>query len=203
MHRGKYALHVGALAALVMLAGCSVNVNKDASGQDKDVAIHTPFGGLQVHNADNASAIETGLPLYPGAVPAPKEDGNGKSVDLQMGFGQWQVRVQVVSYISSDPVQKLQAFYTKALGTYGDVITCRGDAPVGTPIRTSAGLTCKDSDENKHVNVSHDASLELKAGSERRQHIVAFDEDKHPGTHFALISLTLPVKNAGESGSEE
>ncbi len=186
-----------------MLAGCSVNVNKDAAGEDKDVAIHTPFGGLQVKNGDADGAVDTGLPLYPGAVLAPKEDGNGKSVDLQMGFGQWQLRVQVASYVSRDPEAKLRAFYAKALGAYGDVLTCRGDVPVGTPIRTSAGLSCQDSDENKHGNVSHDTGLELKAGSEHRQHIVAFDEEKHPGTHFALISLTLPEKSASESSSSE
>ena len=187
---------------MVMLVGCSVNVNKDRDGQDKDVSIHTPFGGMQVHKGENGS-VSTGLPIYPGAILASSDESNSKSVDMRMGFGQWQLRVQVASYVASDPEAKVQAFYTKALGTYGDVITCRGNAPVGTPTRTTAGLTCKDDDSNQHVNVTHGADLELKAGSARRQHIVAFDRDKHPGTHFALVALTLPGKGDHAADKED
>ena len=191
----RQAFCAAGLVGLVTLAGCSVRVNKDDGGKDKDVSIQVPFGGLQVHKSDHG-AVNTGLPTYPGATLDPGKKDDDKSLDLQMGFGPWQMHVQVASYLSSDPPDKVQAFYRKALAEYGDVLTCRGNQPVGVPVRTQDGLTCSDNDEGKHVHVSHDAGVELKAGSERRQHIVTFDRKSEPVTHFALVSLTLPSKES-------
>lgn len=202
MVTGRQAVWAGALVAVTVLSGCSVNVNKDSAGKDKDVSIHTPFGGMQVHN-NKGGAGELGLPAYPGAVLTPDHDGDEKSVDLQMGFGPWQMHVQVANYTTSDPEGKVQDYYRKALGRYGAVLTCHGNDPVGTPVRTSDGLTCSDKNESKTVHVTDNPSLELKAGSERRQHIVAFKHKDEPGTHFSLIALTLPSKDNNNSESEE
>ncbi len=202
MQARERVLCVGVLAGTAVLAGCSVHVNKGGNGgEDKDVQIHVPFGNLQVHK-NKSSAGDLGLPAYPGAVPEPDKDGDDdKSVDVQMGFGKWQMRVQVANYSTPDGQAKVQDFYRKALGRYGEVLACRGDEPVGSPARTGAGLTCKDTgDRGKFIHVTSDAKLELKAGSERRQHIVAFDNKGRPGTHFSLISLMLPPSSHGDSG---
>ena len=185
-----------ALVSFLLLAGCSVNVRKNGNGEDKDVAIHTPFGGLQVRAGQDGKAVDTGLPVYPGARVAPSEDkkegkSDSDSVDMHMGFGPYQIRVQVASYVSGDPQDEVVAYYRKKLGGDGDVLTCRGHQPVGEPKRTAQGLTCSDEGGSKGVNVGDRGDLELKAGSPHRQQIVAFSE-KHPGTHFALIALTLP-----------
>jgi hypothetical protein len=92
------------------------------------------------------------------------------------------------------------AFYKKALGRYGDVITCQGNTPVGTPTATTEGLTCAD-DKNNTKTVQIDRgdygtgkdSLELKAGSKRHQHIVGFENSKAGQTRFALVALDLPA----------
>ena len=118
---------------------------------------------------------------------------------MNVGFGRWKVGVQVASYVSTHPEDKVQAFYKNALGRYGAVLVCRGDEPVGTPSRTEGGLTCKDDQGHGRMHTyATDADLELKTGSSQKQHIVAFDNKKRPGTHFALIALELPATGGSE-----
>ena len=201
MHRMRKtdAWAVAACAIAVGAVGCSVHVNKDSNGEDKDVSIHTPFGGMHV-NSGNTAASDLGMPLYPGAQPDhEKRNGHDSgSADVRMGFGPWQLRVQVASYMTADPESKVQAFYTKALSQYGTVLTCHGDEPVGGVTRTQEGLTCND---NGHGH-SGDSDLSLKAGSRQRQHIVGINTREGPETHFALVSLVLP-KDSHESGDAE
>jgi hypothetical protein len=199
--KGLSILAVVALATAV--AGCRIHVDKDANGKEKTVQVDTPFGGVHV-NTDQVTATDLGLPVYPGAEIV-KDHDNDKSADVHMGFGEWTLRVRAVNYATPDSRDKVTAFYKKALGRYGDVITCQGNSPVGTPVATSEGLTCK---ENGHGNVkidnkdfgSHDG-FQLKAGSERHQHIVGFEEPQDGKTRFALIALDLPA--SGGSGKSD
>ena len=202
MKRTPIAKAAGLLACLALaagVAGCRIHVDKGANGEDKNVQVDTPFGGIHV-NTDQTTAADLGLPVYPGAqIAADKEDD--KSADIHMGFGEWEMRVKVVNYSTPDSQDKVLAFYKKALGRYGDVLTCQDNAPVGRPIATSEGLTCA---EDKHANVqvndhgqsfgyhSNKNGLELKAGSERHQHIVGFEDPENGQTRFALVALDLP-----------
>ncbi len=186
------------LALVASVIGCRVRTEKDANGDEKNVQIDTPFGGVHV-NTDQMTAADLGLPVYPGAELI-KGDDKHKSADVHMGFGEWQLRVKAVSYGTPDAQDKVVAFYKKALGRYGDVLTCQGDAPVGTPITTAEGLNCSDSGKrssfqfNGNKNGIPDANgLQLKAGSKRHQHIVAFDNPKDGQTRFALVALDLPA----------
>jgi hypothetical protein len=148
------------------------------------------------------------LPVYPGAA-AVKGDGDHKSADVHLGFGEWELRVRAVTYQTSDSEDKVTAFYKKALGRYGDVITCQGNSPVGTPAITSEGLSCADDKESGNVKIDrHDYgtgkdSLELKAGSKRHQHIVGFENPKDGKSQFVLVALDLPaVVNSGSGKSD-
>ncbi len=180
-------------ASACLLSGCFVQVHKNGDGEEKDVSIGTPFGGVRV-NKQGGKPVDTGLPVYPGSVAEKKLSGHGDddggSADVHVGFGEWQLRVQVASYISQDAQPKVQDFYTKALATYGTVLVCKGHKAIGAATRTGEGLTCADDDDKHHV-VS-DADIELKAGSKRHQHIVAFGDQKTGGTHYVLLNLTLP-----------
>jgi hypothetical protein len=206
MIRKATGLLIG-LALAAGLAGCRVHVDKDANGQEKNVQVDTPFGGVHV-NTDQTSAVDLGLPAYPGAV-AVTDDDKHKSADVHLGFGEWELRVRAVSYESSDSQEKVTAFYKKALGRYGDVITCQGNSPVGTPIATSEGLTCAEDSEHGHVKIdrgdygSGKNSLELKAGSKRHQHIVGFENPKAGKTRFALVALDLPSGLDKDSGKSD
>jgi hypothetical protein len=202
MKRIPIAHAAGLLACLALaagVAGCRIHVDKGANGEDKNVQVDTPFGGIHV-NTDQTTAADLGLPVYPGAQIVTDKD-NDKSADIHMGFGEWELRVKVVNYSTSDSQEKVEAFYKKGLGRYGDVIVCQDNAPVGTPTATSEGLTCA---EDKHANVqvndhgqnfgyhSNKNGLELKAGSERHQHIVGFESPENGQTRFALVALDLP-----------
>jgi hypothetical protein len=62
--------------ALIVLPACSINVkdkNKEGGGR---VDIQTPMGNVHVN--EQPDVHETGLPLYAGARPAPKENGDDK-----------------------------------------------------------------------------------------------------------------------------
>ena len=185
------------------VAGCRVHVDKDANGGEKKVQVDTPFGGVHV-NTDQTTAVDLGLPTYPGAEVV-KGDDKHKSADVHLGFGQWELRVRAVSYETADSQDKVVDFYKKALERYGDVITCKGNAPVGTPAVTHQGLTCANDDKNSNVQIDqgdyhvNKGNLELKAGSKRRQHIVGFENPRDSKTRFALVALDLP--NMSDSGS--
>jgi len=202
----KTTILLAGLALVAGLTGCRVHVEKNASGEDKNVQVDTPFGGVHV-NTDQTTAADLGLPVYPGAEAITGDDQH-KSADVHLGFGEWQLRVRAVSYSSADPQDKVTAFYKKALGRYGDVITCQGNTPVGTPTSTAEGLTCAD-DKNPKVQIdrgdygTNKHSLELKAGSKRHQHVVGFEEPKNGKTRFALVALDLPaVEDNGEGKSD-
>lgn len=199
-----------ALACAVLLmgmAGCRVQVEKGPNGEDKQVRVDTPFGGVHV-NTDQTTAADLGLPVYPGALLAKGKD-NDKSADVHMGFGEWELRVKVVNYTTTDGQDKVVAFYKNALGRYGDVIECQDNSPVGTPTMTREGLTCSD---KGHANVQIDdhgqnfgyhaghGGFELKAGSERHQHIVGFESAAPGQTKFALVGVDLPAQWTGGSG---
>lgn len=185
----KMMILVAGLALVPWATGCRVHVDKDSSGKEKRVQVDTPFGGIHV-NTDQTTAADLGLPVYPGAQVVKGDDDN-KSADVHMGFGQWELRVRVVSYSSADPQDKVEAFYKQALGRYGAVITCQDNAPVGTPTQTPEGLTCAD--DHKHSNVDMGSGIQLKAGSKHRQHIVGFEKPKDGQTRFSLVSLELPT----------
>lgn len=195
----KKALAASIAIGLVCLAGCRIQVDKSKDGKDKNVKIDTPLGGLHVR-ADETSAADVGLPAYPGARIAPDKDGD-KSADVHLGFGEWQLRVKVVTYETSDPQDKVIAFYQKALGRYGDVIRCQGGQPVGTPAVTREGLTCSDDKGSSHVHVDDDSSISLRAGSRHHQHIFGIEKNAGTGTRFSLVELQLPEGIDKESES--
>lgn len=184
------------LVLVAGITGCRIHVDKDANGQEKTVQVDTPFGGVHV-NTDQVSASDLGLPMYPGAEPV-RGDDKHKSADVHLGFGEWQLRVRAVTYATTDSQEQVAAFYKKALGRFGDVLTCQGKSPVGTPTVTAEGLTCADNGKGSNVKIddndfgSHDG-LQLKAGSKRHQHIVGFEQPKDGKTQFALVALDLPA----------
>ena len=185
---------VTGLALAAGMTGCRVHVDKDANGQEKTVQVDTPFGGVHV-NTDQVNASDLGLPVYPGAEPV-RGDDKHKSADVRLGFGEWQLHVRAVTYSTADSQDKVTDFYRKALGRFGDVITCENKTPVGTPTVTSEGLTCADDGKNVKVDnedFSSREGVQLKAGSKRHQHIVGFEHPRDGKTRFALVALDLPA----------
>ena len=177
--------------AAMLVAGCHVEENQH--GDSKDVKIVTPFGGMNVTTNDANVLASIGLPAYPGAVAANKDDDKDRSADVDMSFGDYKLRVKVASFRTGDATDKVEAFYRDGLRRFGGAIACHDNQAVGSPATTAEGLTC-DNKHSGHVNVndsSGDHQLELKAGSEHHQHIVTIDPDGG-GTKFSLVALDLP-----------
>ncbi|HEY1965313.1 MAG TPA: hypothetical protein VGG59_10305 [Acidobacteriaceae bacterium] len=187
------------IAATALMNGC--RIESDKHGDNDNVKIATPFGGMTVKTNDAAVVDGLGLPVYPGANLVKKDKNNG-AADVNMSFGSFQLRVKAASYRTTDSPDQVTAFYRKSLGRYGDVIQCQNDKAVGTPTRTAEGLTC-DNNKDNHVYVNDDESgkLELKAGSKQHQHIVAIDPEGN-GTKFGLVALDLPGHISLGSGDD-
>ncbi len=204
------SLYLPALSAALLLAitvcGCRVRTQEGANGESKQVQVDTPFGGVHV-DTGQTTAADLGLPVYPGAQLVADKD-NDKSANVDMGFGQWELRVKAVNYSSSDSQDKIVAFYRKALGRYGSVIACQNDAPVGTPTTTAKGLTCADDGMGKvhaHADMGDEpghGGYELKAGSAHHQYIVGFKKPSRGQTRFTLVNLDLPNIQGDSSSSD-
>src|SRR5207245_7513500 len=114
---------VVAITAILFLPACSINVKKNAEGEDKKVDIETPVGGI--HVSKDADVRDTGLPVYPGARKKEKDtSGQEKSANVNIsgpGFG---VKVVAIEYLSDDSADKIIAFYQDKLKRYRSVIEC-------------------------------------------------------------------------------
>ncbi len=193
-----------AILLSLALAGCMIHVDKDEKGHEKKVEVESPFGHVHV-NTDETNPADLGLPAYPGAQQV-KDDDDHKSADVNVGFGQWEIKVKAISYLTPDSRDKVVAFYKKALGAYGTVIACQDSVAVGKPTVTSEGLTCNDDNSMSNVQVKthkddkgvtintgkSGQGFQLKAGSKHHQHILGIEESTDGKTHFALVAVDLP-----------
>lgn len=112
------------LALIILVCGMAVwtglkflchnvrfQVAESAAGK-KDVSIDTPIGSINVRRGVHEGSLN--LPLYPGANRVEDKD----SASIHLGFGdEANVGVQVAKFETSDPFEKVRAFYKQHLGT--------------------------------------------------------------------------------------
>jgi hypothetical protein len=180
------------LAALLLLPACSVNVKKEANGQDKQVDINTFAGGI--HVSKQADVSDTGLTVYPGArLKEEDSKGSDKSANVNIsGFG-YGIKVVALEYESDDAPAKVLAFYKDQLKKYGNVLECHTssldlDMKMGSHGSKSESneLTCEG---------EHGSNIELKVGRKDDQHIVAV-EPEGKGSSFSLVYVRTHGKDA-------
>jgi hypothetical protein len=184
-----FALGFAILAAL-LLPACSINVKKEQNGEDKQVDINTPVGGI--HVSKGANAADVGLAVYPGA-RLKQEDSNGsdKSANVNIssfGFG---LKVVALEYQSDDSPGKLVAYYRDELKKYGKVLECHTS-------HLDVNPDIKGSDHGSHELTCEGASgsnIELKVGTKENQHIVAVEPDGK-GSSFSLVYVRTHGKDA-------
>src|SRR5947199_10712160 len=89
-----------ALLLALAISGCSLNVKKEQDGNEKQVDIKTPIGGIHVSKEVNPQDV--GLAIYPGARLKPKDSGgDDKSANVNIsGFG-YALRVVALQYESN------------------------------------------------------------------------------------------------------
>ncbi len=176
------------LVTCILTTACRVESHKD--GNDDNVKIATPFGGMSVKTNNSVVQSNVGLSLYPNASLVTKDKDNG-AADVSMNFGSFHLGVKALSYRTSDSPEKVLAFYRKDMARYGAVVLCKDNQAVGAPQRTQDGLSCSsDSQGSVHTDESGNAG-ELKAGSKQHQHIVSVDREGS-GSKFGLVALDLP-----------
>lgn len=194
MGRTKFqvtALVLGAAAVLmVLLNGCSVNVKKDTSGEDKQVDIKTPVGGIHVSKGVNPEDV--GMAIYPGARLKEKDsDGSDKSANVNIsGFG-YGLKVVALEYESNDSPAKIVEYYKDQLKKYGNVLVCHT-----TDLDLDADI--KDRDKGSHELSCEGATgvnVELKVGTKENQHIVAV-KPEGSGSSFSLVYVRTHGKDA-------
>src|ERR1700692_799253 len=192
MNRNKFArlLIVAITAVFVVLTGCSVNVKKEANGQDKQVDINTLLGGI--HVSKDADVADIGLDVYPGAHIKEKDkekDGHDKSANVRIsGFG-YGLKVVALEYQSDDSPANILAFYKDRLKKYGNVLEChtsKGNWNVNTQRHGSNELTCAG---------SGGSDIELKVGKQNEQHIVSV-RSEGKGSTFSLVYVRTHGKDA-------
>lgn len=184
----RYAILL--VCASALLCACSVNVKKDNNGgDDKNVDIKTPF--TDIHVEKDADSRDIGLAIYPGSKLKPKtgDDDSSANVNLSaFGFG---LKVVVLKYQNDDPPEKITKFYQGQMKKYGGVLECHtshhGDYDGAGMNRDSSGQLKCTGDNTGNI-------IELKAGNEGNQHIVAI-EPNGKGTDFTLVYVRTHGKD--------
>jgi hypothetical protein len=159
-----------ALVISALLAATTVE------GQDPD-------GAGAVVSA-KASSQDVGLPLYPGSKPHTDKDSSSSSANLGLWGGGSGFKLAVLKMESSDSVEKISAFYKKALSKYGPVLDCSSPPPASDKSSKdgSKALTCGDDKADR-------GGYLFKSGTKEKQHMVAI-EPKGQGTIYTLLNLS-------------
>ncbi len=188
LSRSVALMSFAAMVTVLFSSACSVNVQKEANGQDKQVDIKTLLGG--VHVSKQADAADIGLPIYPGAhLKESDSNGEDKSANVNIsGFG-YRLKVVAMEYKTDDAPAKVLSFYRDQLKRYGSVLEChtsKGNWNLNMGKQGSNQLTCDGSGGSE---------IELKVGRGDDQHIVAVEPEGR-GSNFSLVYVRTHGKDA-------
>jgi hypothetical protein len=177
-----------ATSVAVLLPACSVNVKKQQNGEDKQVDIRTPLGGI--HVSQDANVADVGLAVYPGArLKQQGSNGEDKSANVDISSFGFRLKVVALEYESDDSPAKLVAYYKDQLQKYGHVLECRT-----SNFDVRAKHWDHDSDELTCEGSSGD-NIELKVGTKENQHIVAVGPEGK-GSKLSLVYVRIHGKEA-------
>jgi len=186
------------LNAALALTAC-VNVKKSDNGDNVDVK--TPFGSVSVRT-DEVKPEETGLSVYPGSKLVPKHGHDHDQANVNIASPWGQLKVIALNYHSEDAPEKVVEWYRKDLQQkYGKFLECKGgDVSLhGRDEEQGNQLTC-GSERSNGKDFTYSSSdrntLELKTGTNDKQHIVAVKPEEG-GSNIALVY----VQKHGEKNS--
>jgi hypothetical protein len=181
-----------AVAALLVLPACSLNVKKGENGEEKRVDINTPVGGI--HVGEGADPRDIGLPVYPGARVKDKSNDNSKnSANVNISSGYFGLKVVAIEYLSDDSPDKLVSFYKDKLKSYGNVLECHTDKAGSDSGNVDVDTDHKDK-KSRELNCGQNKGsyIELKVGTQENQHIVSIRPvDGGKGTDFGLVFVQV------------
>lgn len=92
-----------------------VQVTQTSSAR-KVVTVKTPMGDLKIAREQNASDLQLGLPVYPGATRE-KDSHDDNAVSLSFDLpNQTNLRIAAAKFSTPDPISKVRDFYKQQLG---------------------------------------------------------------------------------------
>ena len=154
----------------VRLAAALFLASTFAGASETKLEISTSKGDDRA--ANEASLKEIGLPAFPGA-HVRKDSGDDSQATLGFMLGGKGIRVVVLKFESPETPAKVLAYYRKAIGRFGETLTCPGGGA------TASGLSCKDGDVPA-------GTTELMAGSKEERRIVSVEAGADSGARFEL-----------------
>lgn len=181
------------LAPALLVAGIIVlpAVSQNSDNSDKPLDVRSSMGDM--HVGKDADAHAAGLPVYPGAHP--KHEQNNDPLNFAIQTESFGMKLVVAKYESSDPAEKILAFYKEKMKRYGQVLECHH-----TGDHSGAHVDSKDDDRDRPLKCEGDNSgpvRELKVGTEANAHIVDVEpSDSGKGTTFAIVY----VRSRGKTG---
>jgi len=181
----KLARRFAALATMwgLFLSATLPILAQDTKTKDKKFEISTPWGGLSA--SEKASLQDVGLPAYPGARPHKESPNDDPQAQLSFWSESQGMKLVVLQFETDDSVEKVSAYYQKALAKYGKVLNCTATGKKASKDERSDELSCDDSEPSE-------GGVELRAGKKERQHIVGISPKKSgQGSEFALVYLEV------------
>lgn len=174
------------LAVVLALSSSSVSAQTaDDSGQDKSFDVRSSMGDM--HVGSEVDQRELGLPAYPGA-RLRQHDQDRSNANLALFTSAFGVKLVVAHYDSDDDASKIVAFYRGKLKKYSKVLECHSSRHGGD---VNVNDHSEDSNRSKELRCEGDNTgnvIELKAGTEDNQHVVAIEPaEKGSGSTFAIV----------------
>jgi hypothetical protein len=170
---------------LGIVFGVPIGAAGSAQAQEADKHLDIQSSVANLHVGNDGDARETGLPLYPGARLKHDEE-NKNSANLGLFSSAFGIKLVVANYDSDDSPAKVVAFYRDKLKKYGKVLECRSSGDPGDVHGDDGDRDESDSKELKCDGDNSGKNIELKAGTENNQRIVAIKPETN-GSSFALV----------------
>jgi len=171
------------LALLLLAASLFGQTTQSKTDDGKHLILVQTDSARYGVGVDKLDPKQLGVAIYPGA-KVDKGDNDEKGANLSLDWGQKSTHLYVQKYLTPDSPERVLSFYRKQLSQFGTVLECRGGKAV---VNVSSSLKCEGGDD--------DQNIQLKSGTENRQHIVGVTP-KDKGTGFAI--LYLQVSGRGE-----
>jgi hypothetical protein len=173
-----------ASVVLVLSSFCAAAQDSDDS-HDKSFDVKSSIGDM--HIGSDADIRETGLPAYPGA-RLRKHDEHRNSADLALFTSAFGMKLVVINFDSDDAPGKVISFYREKLEKYGKVLECHTSHHDGDVNVNEDDQDSHRSKELKCEGGNAGPVVELKAGTEDNQHVIAVEPaERGKGTTFAVV----------------
>jgi hypothetical protein len=175
-----------ALAGVLLVASCRIDVKDDKEKKNGKVDIQTPFANIKVDSGEKA--VDNGIPVYPGAHLRPSDGNDNRSANINLGAAGFGLKVIAAEYESDDPPEKVKSFYEDKMKRFGQVLVCNGKS--GSSDVHIAVHKKDDNDKKLDCSDSHGEGWEIKAGTSDNEHVVGI-EPHGSGTRIGTVLVQM------------